>query len=177
MIIWFLFGMMCTLVVLLALTYFKFSALRIATQEAWNKLDNNMKNRAELIPTLALFAASFEELDRNFVYEFSKMREVCRKPSSLKERIACEGEVTKYFKKIFTAAMDHPELKQDEAFLKLQKNIILAEGKVQKAKKKYNTAARDYNTLTSVIPLNLLAAALEFTPFEYFDFDNSLGQK
>ncbi len=174
MLVWFLFGAMCMLVILLMLAYLKFVSLHKAARDAWQQLDNHMKNRAELIPSLALSAASFNELDRAFIYELSSIKEACRKTSTLQERVQLESDITKKFKKVFTAAMNHPELKNDEHFLKLQKSIIHAESKVQSSKKKYNSAARDFNTITSVIPLNLLAKMFEFEPYEYFDFDPSI---
>ena len=176
MAIWFLFGAMCMLVVLLMLAYLKFVSLNKAAKDAWQKLDFNMKNRAELIPILALSAASFEELDRTFIYCLSSLKDSCRNAPTLKDRVACESEITQKFKKVFTAAMHHPELKNDAHFLKLQQNIIQAEGKVQRAKKKYNSAARDFNTIASIIPLNLIAQMFEFEPYEYFDFDPSLNE-
>lgn len=176
MVIWFLFGAMCMLVVLLMLAYLKFVALNKAAKTAWQKLDFNMKNRAELIPSLALSAAAFAELDRPFIYEFSALKDSCKNASSPQERAACEREITLKFKKVFTAAMNHPELKTDEYFLKLQQSVIQAEGKVQRSKKKYNSAARDFNTITGIIPLNLVAAMFEFKPYEYFDFDPSLDE-
>ena len=156
MLIWFLFGAMCMGVVLFGLAYLKFVSLNKAAQNAWQKLDNNMKNRAELIPVLALSAASFSELDREFIYELSHMKEACRTAQTLQERVAKENEITQKFKKVFTAAMKH------------------AEGKVQSAKKKYNSAARDFNTIATIIPLNFVAKMFEFEPYEYFDFDPSL---
>ena len=174
MVIWFLFGAMCMLVVLLMLAYLKFVSLNKAASHAWQQLDNHMKNRAELIPSLALSAASFSELERPFIYELSNLKEACRKTTTLQERVQLENDITQKFKKVFTAAMYHPELKTDEHFLKLQRSIIHAESKVQSAKKKYNSAARDFNTIATVIPLNLIAQMFEFEPYEYFDFDPSL---
>lgn len=176
MAIWFLFGAMCMLVILLMLAYLKFVSLNNAAKEAWQKLDFNMKNRAELIPSLALSAAAFDNLDRAFIYELSALKDSCRNAPTLKERVACESEITQKFKKVFTAAMQHPELKTDAHFVKLQQNIIQAEGKVQRAKKKYNSAARDFNTIASIIPLNLIVQMFEFSPYEYFDFDPSLNE-
>ncbi|MDD6152453.1 MAG: hypothetical protein PUC11_00675 [Elusimicrobia bacterium] len=37
-------------------------------------------------------------------------------------------------------------------------------------------AARDFNTIASIIPLNLIAQMFEFEPYEYFDFDPSLNE-
>ncbi len=174
MVIWFLFGAMCMLVVLLMLAYLKFVSLNKAAAHAWQQLDNHMKNRAELIPSLALSAAAFNELERPFIYELSHLKDACRQTTTLQERVQLESNITQKFKKVFTAAMKHPELKTDEHFLKLQRSIIHAESKVQNAKKKYNSAARDFNTITAVIPLNLLAKMFELEPYEYFDFDPSL---
>lgn len=176
MIIWFLFGAMCMLVVLFMLAYWKFTALNKTAKEAWQKLDFNMKNRAELIPSLALSAAAFEELERAFIYELSALKDACKNAATLRERVEKESDITLKFKKVFTAAQKHPELKTDEHFLKLQESIIRAEGKVQRAKKRYNSAARDFNTITSIIPLNLIATMFEMEPYEYFDFDPSLSE-
>ena len=162
------------LVVLLMLAYLKFVSLNKAAAHAWQQLDNHMKNRAELIPSLALSAAAFNELERPFIYELSHLKDACRQTTTLQERVQLESNITQKFKKVFTAAMKHPELKTDEHFLKLQRSIIHAESKVQNAKKKYNSAARDFNTITAVIPLNLLAKMFELEPYEYFDFDPSL---
>ena len=63
------------------------------------------------------------------------------------------------------------------SFAQLRENIIKAEGKVQRSKRKYNSAARDFNTVTAVIPLNLIAAVFELSPYEYFDFGPSITKE
>ena len=83
MVIWFLFGAMCMLVVLLMLAYLKFVSLNKAAAHAWQQLDNHMKNRAELIPSLALSAAAFNELERPFIYELSHLKDACRQTTTL----------------------------------------------------------------------------------------------
>lgn len=176
MFIWFLFGFMCALVLLLGVAYLKFVSLNNAVKQAWLHLDINLKNRAELIPSLALSAASFDELERPFIYSLTELKDSCRTAPDIHQRVLCEQDITNKFKKVFTAAAKHDELKKDEHFLKLQRSIIHAEGKVQNSKRKYNSAVRDFNTLAEVIPLNLIAKMFEFEKFEYFDFDNSLDK-
>lgn len=176
MIIWFLFGAMCMLVILFLAAYWKFMQLNRATKLAWQQLENNLKNRAELIPTLALCAAAFNELDRNFLEQLYHMKEICRQPAPLKERVLHEEQVTQAFKKVFTAAQNHPELTMNDSFSRLRDNVIKAEGKVQRSKRKYNSAARDFNTITTVIPLNLIAVLFELSPYEYFDFGPSISK-
>ena len=176
MVIWFLFGAMCMLVILFLAAYWKFMRLNNAAKTAWQQLENNLKNRAELIPTLALSAAAFDELDRPFIEELHHMKEICRQPAPLNKRVAHEEQVTQAFKKVFTAAQNHPELTMNESFSRLRDNVIKAEGKVQRSKRKYNSAARDFNTITSIIPLNLIAVIFELSPYEYFDFGPSVAK-
>ena len=176
MIIWFLFGAMCMLIVLFLAAYWKFMRLNNAAKNAWQQLENNLKNRAELIPTLALSAAAFEELDREFIQQLHQMKEICRQPAPLAQRVAHEEQVTKAFKKVFTAAQNHPELTMHSAFARLRDNVIKAEGKVQRSKRKYNNAVHSFNTMASIIPLNLIAVIFELSPYEYFDFGPSLSK-
>ena len=175
MVIWFLFGAMCMLVILFLAAYWKFMRLNNAAKSAWQQLENNLKNRAELIPTLALSAAAFKELDKDFLQNLQHLKEICRQPAPLAQRVLHEDQVTKAFKKVFTAAQNHPELTMHDSFSRLRENVIKAEGKVQRSKRKYNSAARDFNTITSIIPLNLIAILFELSPYEYFDFGPSLS--
>ena len=102
------------------------------------------------------------------------MKEICRQPAPLAKRVEHEEQVTQAFKKVFTAAQNHPDLTMNESFSRLRDNVIKAEGKVQRSKRKYNSAARDFNTITSIIPLNLIAIVFELSPYEYFDFGASI---
>lgn len=176
MVAWFLFSAMCLLVALFAFAYWKIAQLNKDAAEAWKRLDNNLKNRAELIPVLSLSAASFEELDRTFVYELSRLKDACRQTASLQERAIIENEITQKFKKVFTVARNHSELEQDVHFLKLQKSIIHAENKAKQSKNKYNQAVREFNAVLSIIPLNLVAKMFEFEAYPSFEFSSSVKE-
>ncbi len=176
MLFWFFFGFMCAAAAAAAAAYFKFVSLRKAAKRAWLRLDANLKNRAELIPSLALSAAGLPDLDRNFVYALSEMKEKCLSCDTLQKRIDCEAELSKSLQKIFACAAKHEELKKDEHFLRLQRSVMSCESKIKSCKKRYNSAARDFNTLALIIPLSWLARAMEFDKYEYFDFDPSLDK-
>ena len=165
---------MCILVILLVLAYFKFVSLNKQAKEAWQNLDHRLKFRTELIPSVALSAASLPELDRDFVYELSALKEPKHQKTILKERVAYENQLTASLQKVFEAAQKHPELANDEHFSKLRDSVKQSEKHIQAAKKKYNSAAHTFNIITSVIPLNFIAKVFEMDPYDYFDFDSSL---
>lgn len=174
MVAWFLFGAMCILVIMLVLAYFKFAALNKQAKQAWQQLDHQLKFRTELIPSVALSAAALAELDRDFVYQLSALKEPKQQKTLLKDRVAYENQLTQALQKVFEAAKQHPELTSDEHFVKLQESVKQSEKHIQSAKKKYNSAAHTFNIITTVIPLNLIAKVFEMTPYDYFDFDSSI---
>lgn len=174
MIAWFIFGFMCALVIIMGVAYLKFVSLNKAVKTSWLRLDNTLKNRAELIPNLSLAASSVEGLDKDLLANLKELKDGCRHLPVLEERVACEAEITRTFKKIFAAADASETLKKEDHFIRLQKSIMHSESQIQYAKKKYNSAVRDFNTLTGVIPLNIVANLFEFDNYEYFDFDSSL---
>ena len=174
MIVWFIFGAMCMLVVLLIVAYLKFSSLNNQAQKAWQQLDHQLKFRTELIPNVALSAASVTSLDRDFVYHLSALKKPLSPQAPLKDRCAYEAQISQAFEKVFQAATHQADLAQEEHFSKLKHSIQQAEKNILRAKKKYNSTAHTFNLMTSLIPLNLIAYMFEMTPYDYFDFDPSL---
>ena len=173
---WFIFGFMCAAVAVLAAAYFKFVSLRKAVMHARLRLNVCLRNRRELLPSLAWSAASLPELEREFSYALGKMKEKCAEADTMPKVIDCESEVSQNLKKLFAGIAAHPDLKKDEYFVKLQKSVLAVESKIQHCKKRYNSAVRDFNTLAEIFPLSIVAKILDFDKFEYFDFEPSLDK-
>lgn len=176
MVVWFIFGFMCAAVAVLAAAYFKFVSLRKAVLHARLRLEVCLRNRRELLPSLAWSAASLPELEREFSYALGKMKEKCAGADTMQKKIDCESEVSQNLKKVFSTLASHPDLKNDEYFLKLQRSVLSSESKIQHCKKRYNSAVRDFNTLADIFPLSIVAKILDFDKFEYFDFEPSLDK-
>ena len=172
MIIWFLFGAMCMLVVLWLWAYFQLSSLNKAARKSWEQLDSKMKHRLELLPGLVLYAASLPELDRAQLQ--AQQKQILEPTLSFKQRVERESMVTEFFKEIFTAALKQPGADQDVNLIHLKESIIHAENSVQRAKKTYNSSAHKFNLISSLIPMHLVSTVFEMEPYEYFDFDCSI---
>lgn len=166
-----LMGIMLAVIAAFAVAYLKFKSLDKAVKTAWLRLDGRLKDRAQYIPPVALQAANMPDIQRPFVYHLQALKDECQHSTAIARRAAYETEVTQKFKTVFSAARKYPQLQQDEHFLKLQTAVTRAQARLKKAKTRYNSAVQQYNTLTSTIPLNLLAQALEFPKHEYFSLE------
>ncbi|MBQ7907913.1 MAG: LemA family protein [Elusimicrobiaceae bacterium] len=174
MIIWFIFGFMCAFVILCTLAYFKLTALYKAVKRAWFRLDISLKNRWDLLPNLSLIAAAFDQEDRSFSSELTLLKEKVLLCHEVAKRSACEAEISAHLQQLFELACKSTEFKHDEYFLHTKNKLASIDKRIQRSKKTYNSAVRDFNTLAQIFPLNVITKILEFTPFDYFDFENSL---
>jgi len=172
MIIWFLFGAMCMLVVLWLWAYLKLSSLNKAARKSWEQLDSDMKHRLELLPGLVLYAASLPQLDRAQLQ--AQQKQILEPTLSFKQRVEREEMVTEFFKNIFATALQQPGAQQDAHLTHLKDSIVDTESKIQRAKKAYNSSAHRFNVISSLIPLHLVSAMFEMEPYDYFDFECSI---
>lgn len=174
MLVWFLAGFVCAAIVIFIAAYFKFASLRKAVLRAKLRLDVQRKLRRDLIPSLALSAATVPELGRSFAYSLNQLKEKCASSDTLAKHISCEAEISKTLGELFSQAAKHEEMETDEHFKHLRRSLMTAEDRIQSSKKRYNSAVRDFNTLAAIFPLNFISRLLEFEPFEYFDFTKSI---
>ena len=155
-------GFLCALALMLVACYFKFTALHKAVQHTRRKLDGHLQKRRDLVPTLALTAASLPELGTAFSYAFGQLPEKCAAADSLAKYIACEADLSKALHELFAAAAHHAELQNDSYFRHLHEELVRVENRIQNAKRRYNSAVRDFNPLAAFFPLNVGAGMLDF---------------
>ena len=67
----------------------------------------------------------------------------------------------------------YPELKAQEGFLNLQKELSDTESKVAYARQFYNSVVRDFNTKIVVFPNNLIAGMLGFVKETFFEAEEA----
>ena len=67
----------------------------------------------------------------------------------------------------------YPDLKADDAFLALQKDLTDVENNIQYARRYYNGAVRILNTRIDSFPDNLVAGLFRFIKADYFELDDT----
>jgi LemA protein len=68
-------------------------------------------------------------------------------------------------------AESYPDLKANQNFLQLQRDLTDTEDKIQAARRFYNGNVRDYNTKLQTFPTNTIANMFGFTSRTFFDID------
>ncbi|MCH8263360.1 MAG: LemA family protein [Proteobacteria bacterium] len=71
-------------------------------------------------------------------------------------------------------AEDYPDLKANQSFLDLQKNLTDVENHIQYARRYYNGTVRNLNIRIDSLPDMLIARIFRFVPAEFFDFEEAV---
>jgi LemA protein len=82
---------------------------------------------------------------------------------------AAENQLTGALKSLFAIAEAYPDLKANQNFLELQRELSDTENKIQAARRFYNGNVRDLNIKIESFPSNLIAGTFGFAKKEFYD--------
>ena len=153
-----------------AVMFNKLIGLRNLGKNAWADVDVYLKRRAELVPNLVATVKGYAG------YEASTLERVVAARSAattLPQKASAEGDLTQGITKIFALAEAYPDLKANQSFLDLQRQLAEAEKSIADARQYYNAVVRDYNTAIESFPTNILAGMAGFKPMEFFEVDTA----
>jgi LemA protein len=89
------------------------------------------------------------------------------------EKLVAENQLSSALKSLFAVAEAYPDLKANQNFLDLQKNLAEIEDQIQMARRYYNGVVREFNTLIESFPSSIVAKKGEFTSVEYFEVESA----
>lgn len=140
-------------------------------KEAWADIEVQLKRRYDLVPNLVEIVKGYMAHERQVFENVTQARAAAMGAKSEKEKLQAENAFTQTLKTLFAVAENYPQLKANENFLELQRELTDTEDKIQAARRFYNSNVRDYNTEIQSFPVNLIARRFGFGPHELFDID------
>jgi LemA protein len=143
------------------------------TKEAWADIDVQLKRRYDLIPNLMNTVKGYATHESGAFEKVTEARSRAMTAGSVAEHGKAENMLTGALKSVFAIAEAYPELKANQNFLELQRELSDTENKIQAARRFYNTNVRDLNTSIESFPGNLIAKSFKFGKMEFFDLDES----
>ena len=149
--------------------------LKNKCSEAWSDIDTQLKRRYDLIPNLVETVKGYAQHEAGTLEKITQARTAAMNAKSLPEKEQAELSLTGALKTIFALAENYPDLKANQNFLDLQKNLSEIEEHIQLSRRYYNATVRDFNTKIEVFPNNLIAKPMGFAQREFFEADE--GEK
>ena len=169
-------AIVAVIVVFLFSLYNALVTLRARIQEAWSQIDVQLKRRTDLIPNLVETVKGYATHEKTVFAEVTKARSAMMNAQTPATKGAASDALTGALGKLIAVAENYPQLKANEGFVQLQKELSDTEDKVAYSRQYYNSTVMEYNVKIQVFPNNLLAKNLGFTEKEFFGATESERQ-
>ncbi len=138
---------------------------------AWSDIDVQLKRRHDLIPQLVELVKNYAAYERKTLEDITALRSKSEVTKRVEEIGQIESELVGKVELVVARAEAYPDLKADESFLSLQKNLTEVENYIQYARRYYNGAVRIFNTRLGVFPQLIVARLFKFLPEDFFQIE------
>jgi len=157
--------------------YNSFIRLITRASEAWADIDVQLKRRYDLIPNLIESVKGYVAHERATLEKVTEARTKAMGAQTVAEHGAAENMLTGALKSLFAVSESYPDLKANQNFLELQRELSDTENKIQAARRFYNTNVRDLNIKVDSFPSNVIANMFKFGKKEFFELEEGAVAK
>ncbi len=169
--LWLPLGLLVAIVLWVVAIYNGLIKLKNRTSEAWADIDVQLKRRYDLIPNLLETVKGYAKHEKELFEKVTEARTRAMSAKTVKEQGQSENMLVGALKSLFAVAENYPDLKANQNFLELQRELSDTENKIQAARRFYNANVRDFNIKIQVFPNNLIAGILKFGKRDFFEIE------
>ncbi len=144
-------------------------AMRQLTKNAWSDVDVYLKRRADLIPNLVGAVKAYASHETTLYEAIATARSVALGAGSVAQRGDAESHLATQVGRALILAESYPELKANQNFNNLQKELSDTESKIASARQYYNACVRDLNIKIEAFPSSIAAGMAGVKPAEFFE--------
>lgn len=142
---------------------------RIRCREAWSGIDVQLKRRSSLIPNLVETVKGYAAHERETLENVTRARAMLDRAEGPRDAAQADNMLQAALRSLFAVAENYPDLKANENFLHLQRELTDTEDKIAYSRQFYNTNVANYNEKIQVFPNVILAGMFGFQPSEFYE--------
>ena len=171
-ILWILIAVVVILVFIIVAIFNRLVNLKNRSEEAWSDIDVQLKRRHDLIPNLVETVKGYAKHEKELFEKVTEARAAAISSKGIADKAKAENQITEALKSVFAVAENYPNLKANENFVELQREITDTEDKIQAARRFYNGNVRDLNIAIESFPSNIIANMFSYKKKELFELDD-----
>ena len=165
-------GIFLALVFWFVAVYNTFIRMRNNVKDAWSDIDVQLKRRYDLIPNLIETVKGYAAHEKEVFEKVTEARTKAMGAQSVEDHQEAENMLSGALKSLFAVSENYPELKANQNFLELQRELTDTENKIQASRRFYNSNVKEFNTGIQSFPQNILAGMFKFEEQKFFELDN-----
>lgn len=171
--LWIALGVALLLVVAAVWIYNGLVRRRNQVRAAWSDVDVQLLRRHDLVPRLVDAVKAYAAHERSLLDSVAALRAQALATQSPMRLAGLEAQLERSLLQVFALQEAYPELKANENFAQLQRDLVDVEDHLQYARRFYNGAVRDLNDAIQQFPAVLVARPAGFGEAEFFAADDT----
>jgi len=151
-------GLIVAFLIIITISYYnRFIVLSNRIDNALSQINVQLKRRADLIPNLIETVKGYAKHEKSIMAEVSEARKALISAKNISNKVKANDALTSTLGKLFAIAENYPNLKANENFLELQKELSSTEDRVAYSRQNYNDSVLSYNNMTEKFPGTIFA--------------------
>jgi len=135
----------------------------------WAQVENQLQRRNDLIPNLVNSVKGYAAHEKTVFEDVTNARSQWAKAGSTEDKVKAASSMDGALARLLLVVENYPNLKADQAFLKLMDELSGTENRIAVERMRYNLSVRDYNVAVRKFPGNFVAGMFGYkVATEYF---------
>lgn len=176
--LWIVLGVVAVVVVWAIVSYNGLVTKQEKVSEAWANVETVYQRRADLIPNLVATVKGYATHEEQTLMAVTEARAkstslnidpTTATPEQMAEWTKTQNEVGSAIGRLIAISESYPDLKANQNFMDLQKQLEGTENRISTERREYNQQVRDFNASIRRFPTNLIASMFGFEKMEMFE--------
>ncbi|MCK5033863.1 MAG: LemA family protein [Calditrichia bacterium] len=159
--------------------YNGFVTLEEGVNQGWAQVENVYQRRADLIPNLVETVKGYAGHEKEVLVGVTEARaklggqvnigsDVLNNPQAFQKFQQMQSGLTQALQRLMVVVERYPELKADQRFADLQKQLEGTENRIAVERRRFNEIVQSYNTTIRKFPDKMFAGMFGFLEKQYF---------
>lgn len=138
---------------------------------SWSQIDVQLKRRFDLIPNLLETVKGYAAHEKQTFEAVVQARNNFMSAGSHEDAMKANNELSQGLSRLLAITEAYPELKANENFQELQRELSRTEDKITYARQFYNDVTMNYNNAVQMFPTSIFANRFNFIEEPFFTID------
>ncbi len=158
-------------------TYNSLIGLKNYVEEAFSTMDVYLKKRFDMIPSLVDMVKGYSLHEKEVLDNITNLRSQAYSILSNDKKMELNQKLDTSLSRLIALSENYPELKANQNFLELQRQLENIENDIAQSRKYYNGTVREFNTKIQLFPTVIIASMFGFRAQKLFEADNIEREK
>lgn len=177
MTIWIILGIVVVLIIAVIGMYNSLVQSKIKVDNAWSQIDVQLQRRFDLIPNFVETVKGYMTHEKETFEKIASLRTSWANANSVSEKAELDNQLSTTLKTIMAVSENYPELKANQNFSELSKELRNTENKISFSRQFYNDTVTMYNTKLQVFPSNIIAGMFNFKARDLFKAESDEARR